>query len=361
MFWGVGAPPVAGERFVDQVIYRETTEDMRRGDGYYAAMDRALRETNGPAESARAFRLPGIFLLWRVLPSQGWVWALFVLVVAATSFAILQATTVALVAPAFAAYVFRLARPYSFSADSWLDQYLLVELWALPLLVGAVVAWRRERRGIAVAGFALAATLVRELVVGLLLTGLVVAWRRRRPAWPWAVALLAAVAMAVAHVRWADPHLVAHGAEEELLGSGQPPWTITAMMATGLPAPLVVGPLLWFLSIRRLWRLDRELLAFLAPLLALPLSGLLIGRDYWGFLVAPLLLWLALEEIADAVRSRRGVSGKGSPFDPSPQRRVQHGRRDEDEDRARHVVAGSRALEDGEHNERPPGDGEESS
>lgn len=311
LFWGLGAPAVAGERFVDQIIYRQTTESMRQGDGYYAAMDKALRahpDTNGPATSTRAFRFPTVFLLWRLLPSQGWVWALFVALVAATAFAVLGLTTWPFVAPLFAAYVLRLARPYSFGAGTWLDQYLVVELWALPLIVASIAAWRRERRWVSAVGFALAAVLVRELVAGLLVGGLVVAWRHRRPVWPWVVAMAAAAVMWVAHDRWANGYLVAGGREAELIGSGQPPWTVTAMMATGLPIPLVVGPALWWLTMRRLWRVDRELLGYLSLLLALPFTGLVIGRNYWGFLVAPLLLWFGVEEVVDIVRARRAVA-----------------------------------------------------
>lgn len=313
LLWGVGAPAVAGEQFVDQILYRETTASMRDGDTYYEAMDEALRAhpaTNGPATSTRAFRFPTVFVVWQVLPTQAWVWGLFVVLVAAMAFAVLHLTTWPFVAPLFAAYVLRLARPYSLGAASWLDQYLIVEIWALPLIVASIVAWRRERRWIAAAAFALAAVLVRELVAGLLVGGLLVAWRSRRPVWPWLAAVVAAAAMWIAHDRWAGPYLVSQGHEAELIGSGQPPWTITAMMATGLPAPVIVGPLLWGLTVRRLWRLDRELLGYLSLLLLLPFTGLLVGRNYWGFLVAPLLVWFGVEELVDLVRARRAAPAR---------------------------------------------------
>src|SRR5438132_14310801 len=71
-------PPARGqERFVDQVINRETVQSMRHGTGYYPAMDRALRHHGGPVSSVRAFRLPSIFLLWRPRPGGRAVVGLF--------------------------------------------------------------------------------------------------------------------------------------------------------------------------------------------------------------------------------------------------------------------------------------------
>src|SRR6266849_11061925 len=80
--YAVVAPGRANETFVDQVISRQTTEHMRAGAGYYPSMDRALRANNGAASSVRAFREPTIFLLWRLLPSQSFVWWAFFAMVA---------------------------------------------------------------------------------------------------------------------------------------------------------------------------------------------------------------------------------------------------------------------------------------
>jgi hypothetical protein len=296
------APPGRGvEHFVDEIIYRRTTQQMRHGVGYYRAMDHALRGTNGPAGSTRAFRTPTVFLLWRWLPGQHAVWLVFVALVALSALLILDLSTSVLAAPLVALYLLRLARPYV--GGAWFDQYLVVELWVVPAVVGMVMAWRRDHHWLA-AGLALLATAIRELAVLLLIGGLVASWVRR-PArrawpWPWLVALAAAAVGWLVHAHLVHPYLVAHGTEVRLLGSGHPPRTIVRMMAVGLPAKLVVGPLLWALAG---WRLRRQpdLAALLSPYLLIPLLGIVIGRDYWGFLVAPIALWLAVEGAAEVL------------------------------------------------------------
>src|SRR5439155_8582566 len=79
-------PPARGaERFVDQVINRETVDAMRAGSGYYPAMDHALRRHGGSVSSVRAIRLPEVFLIWRLMPGPRAVWLLFVGLVALTA------------------------------------------------------------------------------------------------------------------------------------------------------------------------------------------------------------------------------------------------------------------------------------
>src|SRR5437763_398158 len=142
--------------------------------------------------------------------------------------------------------------------------------------------WRRTRWGPA-AALAAAAALVRELAAGLVAGGLLAAQVLRRPRWPWLAAAGAVVAGLALHSVLASSHLVAHGSEIALLGTGGPD-RVATMMGVGLRHPLILGPLVWVLAVGRL-ALDRELRLLFLFYLTLPLTGFLVGRDSWGFVV----------------------------------------------------------------------------
>jgi hypothetical protein len=304
----VAAPAAGRELFIDEVINRQTVDQMRTGDGYYEAMEGALRRNVGPASSVRAFRTPFAFLAWRWLPGAGGRWLAYVAVVVLVCGLLVSTTNAPWVAPIVALYLLRFGRPHY--ASGWIDQYLLVELWALPAVVGAIVAWRVGRTGVAT-GLAVVASAVRELAVLLVIGAVISAVLRRTP---WRPAIVATATMALifgVHGWLTSPHLADRGAEAALLGTGGIDRVFT-MAAVGLPRPNLVGPLLWGVSWWWLIR-QRDVRLFAAPLLALPLIGLFVGRDYWGLLVVPLELLAAGEMFVAASASMRRRTRASSP------------------------------------------------
>jgi len=84
------------------------------------------------------------------------------------------------------------------------------------------------------------------------------------------------------------------------------------MMGVGLPRPTILGPLIWVLAVARL-ATDRELRLLFLFYVTLPLTGFLVGRDYWGYLVVPFAILWAGEAVAGLIvrvssRSAAGAS-----------------------------------------------------
>jgi len=294
--YAIAAPARGQEHFVDEAINRVTVEHMRHGANYYDAMDDSLRRYNGPAGSVRAYRLPTPFLLWRALGSVRAIWLFYVLLVAISAFVLVRLTSAPLSVPLIAWYMLHAARPHD--AGGFIDQYLIVELWVVPFVAAALLATVRRNWATA-AGLAVVATSFRELAGLLLLAGLAAALLFRRSSAPWLAAIALSVAAFLVHSALVHPHLVRHGTEIALLGTGGPRRVLT-MMGVGLPHGTVVGPVLWLFAIGRL-STDRELAVRFGPYLALPLVGFAVGRDYWGFLVVPFALLWAVEGAAIAV------------------------------------------------------------
>jgi hypothetical protein len=145
--------------------------------------------------------------------------------------------------------------------------------------------------------------LVRELAAGLLVGGLAAAQLFRKPRRPWLVAIAAAGAGYGLHTVLTSGHLVKHGAEIALLGTGGPS-RAASMMGVALPRPTIIGPLLWAMAVVRL-ATDKQLRVLFALYVALPFTGFLVGRDYWGFMVAPFTIMWAGELLWAAVRHGR--------------------------------------------------------
>jgi hypothetical protein len=314
VLYAVAAPGRGREQFVDQAINRQTVEAMRGGAGYYDAMDAALRHYNGPAASVRAYRTPTAFVLWRWLPGAEGRWLAYVVMVAAVSLLLFGVTGQPWTVPAVALYLLRFGRPHN--SLGWIDQYLLVELWAIPAIVGAVAAWRRGARRLALALAVLAAS-IREIAALLVVGGLLAAAAKRVSRRAAAVAAAGVAALVVAHSIAARSHLVEHGREIALLGTGGVD-RMLGMAAPNLPHRVVVGAALWVLSWVWLVRHRDELLLFCGPLLLLPLTGLFVGRDYWGLLIVPLEIVWAADAIAELGsvaydRLRRRVAGVAAP------------------------------------------------
>jgi hypothetical protein len=296
---GAAALGSAGGRpFVDHVVYLRTVRSMRAGSGYYAAMDRALRDTIGPAATTRAFRLPTLFWAWAQLPGRTWIWVGFLVLCGLTGLLARRLSRHALVAPlvtvALLAAGLGIPRP---GQGGRVDQWTLVELWVAPLVVGAVVAWTRRRDGLA-AALAVAACCVRETTALLLVGGLVAAWRTGRRRTPWIVGLVAALVVTALHAHAAHPFLApaGQGAETPLLGTGRP-WFVLTMMGGGLPYGAVWGPVLWLAALAHARRDPARWMAL--PHLLLPLLGLVLRRDYWGLVTLPLVLAWGVDELVE--------------------------------------------------------------
>src|SRR3954463_10488691 len=99
LFHAAAGPGPVDRTSADETIGRVAPERMRDGAGYYDAMAQALKDTNGPPKTGRAFRQPMVFEVWRVLPSEDAVWIAFTLLVAAAGLSIAATSDAPLAAP----------------------------------------------------------------------------------------------------------------------------------------------------------------------------------------------------------------------------------------------------------------------
>lgn len=306
---------IRGGEAIDHHIDLRTVALMRQGRGYYSAMNRAMLEVgHGPVDEVRAFRMPTVFVLWRWLPGNHAIWLLFVVAVVATGFMTLGVARFALVAPALALLLFATATKRA--GPGWIDQFAVVELWTCPLNIGALLAWKKGRPGWA-AGLAFASVAVRELSAGLLVGGLVASARTGRARLQWIAACGFSALLYVVHTGDTHPFLVAPGTGVELPllhtgGAG----ALIAMMGFALPLGIVLGPVLWTAAVVQCCRTRNELAL---GMLAVPLTGFLIARPYWGLVSLPAVLVFGSEGCADAwaaVRSRLR-SLRGAQLEPA--------------------------------------------
>jgi hypothetical protein len=269
----------------DQYLYQQIVDRMRDGDDFYTAAAGAYRSVGGAVETPRAFRPPTAFLVWRWIPTD-LLWPAYVaLVCGLTGLLLLAATRAPIAVPLVVVYLISLGRVSV--------EYLFVELWTVPLTAGCLLAYRQRRERLA-AGLAVAATAVRELAAVLIVGGLGAAWRARRTVRTWLVAVVVASALYALHVLLLQDHLSAAGTEERLVGTGSLQ-AVAEMTGFQLPASGLVGPALWALALAGLWRRERAEGLLLAPLLLLPLIGLVVDRPYWGAMVVPFEILLAAE------------------------------------------------------------------
>lgn len=181
--------------------------------------------------------------------------------------------------------------------DGWFTAYTATELWTVPAVAGAFLAWRWKRDRTAVA-LALMAVLFRETTAGLLLGGLVAAYLDGRQMRLWVAAIGLAALAIWAHAECVSPHLVpaGEGSEPRLLGTGGPV-SVLRIAGLGLPGGDVVGPLLWGSTLALVLRRSHWAQPGLVFLM-LPLVGLLIDRPAWGVLVVPFTLVLGWDAVA---------------------------------------------------------------
>jgi hypothetical protein len=261
----------------DLVAYRNTVEDMRSGSSYYDAMNSGMVSAGvGPVSELRAFREPAAFLLWRYT-SYSWPETLAAVVLIGVLIGFTSFPAAGLVAVVWLCLVLH---------PRGIDQWGYVETWALPFMIGAVLAIRRDRWTLA-ACLVLAACLIRELAFPMLIGGLIAAFVYRKPSAPWLAAGGAFLAFLGWHSAKVHPFLVEHGKQAALTGQGGA-WAMVQMagpLTYGL-AFVVVALVVWRQRLSAAWWLA-------APVLVLiPLAGLITYRPYWGIVVLPVALAL---------------------------------------------------------------------
>lgn len=282
---GLGTPQHADNFDVDHDAHAYTLELLAGGVPYHQAMHEAMVvRDGGPSGSARSFRLPTMFWIWSVLPDAYWSLLAAIVVVGMALIWLLPHRP--LVVPVLGLYLAVNAFP-NLVDRGWHGQWLTVELWAVQVALLAIAFWWR-RRDRAAAGAATLSAFMREHLLLLLVGGALAAWRQRRPVWPWLTGLGLFAAFYAWHTWQASPFVVDVGYEQPLFLDGGLR-SVGAMSGFGLPAAVLVGPVLMLVA---LWRTRRDWMPL--PLLTLPLGGLFVLRSYWGLMVVPVAILVAV-------------------------------------------------------------------
>lgn len=280
----------------DHQVFRRTLELQRRGADYYDAYVRAFGDGGVELSQFRSVRQPGIFLLWQWLPTD-LLWPLFVACVAVgVSWILLRLTDAPMAVLPVTAYLLFAGRVPSTHV---VEQWLLVEMWAVIPLAVSVVAWHRGHHRTAAAAAAVA-FLIREITAGFLLIGLVAAWRTgdRRARRAWLTATTGAVIGYGLHVVAALPHLSQTGNEAAIVGTARPPDTIVQMIGWMVPGPDVIAVAVFLLALVRLSTRPGPAITPLLGLFTIPAAGALVSRPYWGLVFIPFAILLAGEQVA---------------------------------------------------------------
>lgn len=299
-FWVI-APHEPDLEMIDHALFTITVDNMRGGAGYYEAMEESLAIVYGPeradvTETVRGFRPPTTFLLWRLLPGDQTIWIAFVAMTAVSG---LLAARLARFPPlGILVTIYLLGIGMFENGGVWIAQFTTTELWAVPLMLGAVVAIRDERWWLA-AGLGLLAVTIRETAAPLLVVGAGLAVLGRLPKRPWLSALAMAAGLYGVHAFLASA-FIDPGVAAGLPNRAEIPASTLRIAGMGLPEDMVIGPILWILAIIRVFRFQKHSL-LMSAYLWLPLVGLLLERHYWGILVVPFTLIWGLEEVGTIV------------------------------------------------------------
>ena len=316
----VAESPKVGEEWLDNEFYSRVLWLMRQGEGYYQAYRQGFNENvkwEIDPPSIVSYRLPTAFWIWNGLP--GGQWGIFV--------AWLLLTTAALAA-SVRIVVRRLPVVFAIPAVAALTTYfiyygttscvLLTEAWGAAIGILCVAAyiesfdspnWRKWT--IAAAALALAACLVRELMVYLPVAGFIAAFvarreQRRFRALSWG-AVLAAFSFAYALHVAAIGGAVSGVGSNLAFSSGGVAFLVRAF-AWGVQ--IVGGGAVTLVTLSALAALgialtrDRAERVFLILAITLPFAAFLVfGNDavdatgkaanYWGIVVVPLLIALS--------------------------------------------------------------------
>lgn len=316
----VVAPRAAPVEMIDHTLFTETVDRMRSGAGYYEAMDGALAELYGPeraavTETVIGFRMPTTFLVWRLLPNDYAIWLLYVFLAGGAGLVTLRIAHFPPTAMLVVIYLLSIAMLRTNGV--WTSQFTATELWAVPVMLCAVVAVTKERWWLA-AALGLLAFAVRETAAPLLLIGAGLALFGRLPRRPWLTALGGAIGLYALHAILATP-FIDPSVATPLQSRADVPLSFLRILEFGLPAGYIVGPGLWIAALWRVHSFDRHRL-LLSAYLWLPLIGLLVERRYWGVMVVPFMLVWGIDQVVESIASAstRGVSA-GTQADRNPQ------------------------------------------
>ena len=290
----LATPSAPNGALVDQELYRAVTERVRKGEGFYPATIAEQRARSYPVKPALAVRPPTLAYALALLPStQARTGALILLLFGAL---IALRRTLADRPPAQALASIALTLAGLFGAFFPGAAYLH-EQWSVLLLLLALCA---HRRPVLMVGLAFLAVLVRETALAWLAAIMLVAlWRR-----DWKLAGLAGGAIAASGALWlVHAHLAA--AQVSSADVASPGWVrfqgltlvIDALRRNLALYPLPVWLLLGLVAASLLamlrWGDTRERIAAIGS--AGFIAALTVfGREdngYWGFMVAPFVLW----------------------------------------------------------------------
>jgi hypothetical protein len=297
--YAVWVPP-AILTHIDHYVFVRALDRMRHGQSYYPAMRDALQSMHIVAGRADAFRFPLLFEVLRWIPGSMLHLCFYAFVVVGASLLVLRLSSEPIAALLVAVYL--LVAGQSPAVGGSIRDWMLVELWAVPVIAGALLAHRRRHWWLA-ALLVGVAVLIREINAPLLLGGVLYAHRRDLPRKPWMVVLGACGAAFAVHLAVAANYVRPHGTDAALFGSASPT-SVFNMLTYRSSIPIALGLLLWGLAWRRVVKLG--IVDFAGPLLAIPLLGLVVDRPYWGFLMMPFVVMWSTEALAEVVRGRLG-------------------------------------------------------
>ncbi|BEU98939.1 hypothetical protein [Novosphingobium olei] len=288
------APPATNGVLVDQELYRAVTERVRHGERFYPATITEQRARSYPVRPALAVRPPTLAYALALLPSTPARTGALVLLLFAT-LVVLRRTLADRPAPdALATIALTLTGLFGafFPGAAYLH-----EQWSVLLLLLSLCA---SRKPALMVGLAFLAVLIRETALAWLAAMVLVAlWRR-----DWRLAGLASGAIAAAGGLWL---VHAHFAAAQVTAAdvASPGWVrfqgltlvIDALRRNlalyPLPGWLLLGVVAASLLAMLRWGETRERIAavgsagFIAALTV-------FGREdngYWGFMIAPFVLW----------------------------------------------------------------------
>ncbi|WP_225207486.1 hypothetical protein [Novosphingobium huizhouense] len=287
-------PPATNGVLVDQELYRAVTERVRKGENFYPATIAEQRARSYPAKPALAVRPPTLAYALALLPSTQARTGALILLLFAALIAVRRTLSDQPAPLALATIALTLTGLFGafFPGAAYLH-----EQWSVLLLLLALCAARRPALMV---GLAFLAVLVRETALAWLAAMVLVAlWRR-----DWKLAGLATGAIAAAGALWL---VHAHFAAAQVTAAdvASPGWVrfqgltlvIDALRRNlalyPLPGWLLLGVAAASLLAMLRWGETRVRIAavgsigFIAALTVL-------GREdngYWGFMVAPFVLW----------------------------------------------------------------------
>jgi hypothetical protein len=300
VFYAISRPQKGVLGFIDHFVSLGTVQRMRHGAGFYRAFTDAAKAQGITISEPRGYRMPTIFLFWRLFPT-GWLYGLYIAVVVVGTVTIC-CFLVRYAVAAIPVGLYLLLTGRRLINGTTLEGWLLVELWALPAVAGCLVAARRERPWLAALLAALAAC-IREVAVVLLVAGLFDAAfvrRSRRAVEPWLVGLAIFAAAFALHSWIASGFTAPVGNQAALIDTGTGVRTALESMTYRLPTWL--GLALFVIALVRLKKVDQLFPA--VGLFLIPVVTLFINRNYWGLLLIPFTILFSTDWLIEILATR---------------------------------------------------------